>query len=1108
MDECYYTYVKMCLKNASTGSTSVGYFFYGKMYDGGKKLQNLNELIGIIKGINFDGVINDKEVLRLQLWVDKNRNLAYDKRQMELIKMVDSVLRDHIIDCTEKKMLITACEDFLEGNGDSSSRINELNGIIEGIVCDGVVNEAELLHLKEWMNANGANIRDNKSCADLCKVIDDILEDGVVTEEEQAELLDILNTRIKNVQFETKLTYLCKLVKEKKNIGVDLIDILNNESAMNEIHSRAESNLMQVVGSCNGYCRNPEIIVVSLILIAMLEYDGNYYDSVRDTYKKLYEKYTEQKIEGRIRSILSRYKKQSESGSRTRIINVALENAIVPQAYLSAFFEFIFDIYKLNFEYDLPENPYEDFRFVFDGLRNNMLSDGDDISINVTQKTYKLITATKQLISREDGVDAVIKLSIIIVKLIDQRLWDKEVKIFNSYLKAGYECWVKTLKESARGSYERKKSGSELRSRWEPKFLMLNNAVYLNPPAHKVKAQYDYRDIAIVVLNDGEEIYRNNNCDIREIIGGYQVNTEKIEIIKPLGKLTYRLVAGNEVIYDSKDKLHRNYIIFNNEGHEINNNTDFEGTVYIAYKKGEVAIENIITKENYCIGYKLVRMGDAIEIGHDVFNFSSMAKPGIFGQLYPNCSVQKENEDKIIPVYHDTCFVVFEAENTSAKFIIDINGKSYKLSEMQYKATEKTGSIKYVVELDLQESGIYEIEVSQLIAGSKNKILQTNMAYDADLKYSKEILEDSIYRIRVTSKLLPCSIDSEIIADDFDPNFIRFDYAGERYSYYLPFDFGFHKLSGYDWCSQFDELWIDDINDKSILTLYDSECDGVILYTELGTLAEDDIKLIDKGYYKQLPVFFLTSYRNGNRFVTLVFTANGKARYAVPCYNKCSIDEENTEIICFDNPKKVTITPVFHGKNKVFYELFNSAGEKILTSKLLESGQTSTLINFKSFQEYIIRFHEKTKILQLRKNTLLLEERRTFYAQEDFVGRSFKIAEVYFNQIVYGEFVERQCFLNKYFLRLTDVIDMENGIFEGQIYSKSYKGDFYLCNINPVEVEICSDVIEGTMDIYMTNQGDGLLFDLEHRGILNSMEHATAPDIFLYTISMKGEDEQ
>ncbi len=52
----------------------------------------------------------------------------------------------------------------------------------------------------------------------------------------------MLNFRIKNAQFETKLAYLCKLVKERRNIGVDLIDILNNESAMGKIHSRAESN--------------------------------------------------------------------------------------------------------------------------------------------------------------------------------------------------------------------------------------------------------------------------------------------------------------------------------------------------------------------------------------------------------------------------------------------------------------------------------------------------------------------------------------------------------------------------------------------------------------------------------------------------------------------------------------------------------------------------------------------------------------------------------------------------------------------------------------------------------------------------------------------------
>lgn len=1070
-------------------------------------MRNINELIGIIKGINFDGIINGKEVACLQSWVDKNRNLAYDKRQIELIKIVDSVLEDQIIDDEEKTLILTICEKFEDETGDNSVKVYELNGIIEGVISDGEVNEEEIRHLKEWMKVNGDSIRNHKPSVELCKVIDDILEDGIVTKEEQIQLLDMLRARMRNAQLENKIAYLCKLVKEKKNIGIDLIDILNNESAMKEIHRKAENNLTQAVNSYSGYCENPEIVVVSLVLIAMLEYDGNYYDSVRETYQDLYAKFSEQKVEGMIRSILSKYKKQSDNGSRTRIINVALENAIVPQAFLSAFFEFIFDIYKLNFEYDLPEEPYEEFRFVFEGLRSNMLSDGDDISINVTQKTYKLIAATKQLISRKDGLDAIIKLSIIIVNLIDKCFWDKEVKVINPYLKVGYERWEKTLKENVRNGYERKKTDSELRSRWEPKFMMVNNSIYLNPPIHRVKSQYNYRDIGVVVLNDGEELYRNNRCDIREIIGGYQIGTEKIEIIKPLGKLTYRLIAGNEIIYDSRDKLYRNYIVFNNKGQEVSNNTDFEGAAYIVHRKGEAILDEILSRKYYCIGYKLVRLEDAIEIGQDVFNFSSMAKPGIFGRMYPNCSIQKEGVSSLLPVFYDTCFVVFEADNVSNKFEISINGKPHKLNDMQYKATKKANSTKYVVEVAIQEPGIYNIEVHQFVAGNKKRILQADLAYDAELKYSKELSDESVFRVKVASGLLPYSMNTEIIAGDFTPDFIKFEYNGENYSYYIPFDFGFYKLSSYGWRSQDEDLWIDDISDKSIFKLHDSQCDGLLLYAEDGTLAEDDIKLIDRGYYKEIPVGFLTSYKNGNRYVRLVFTANEKEKYTVLCYNKCYIDEEKTEILCFDNPKKVTITPVFHGKNQVFYELFNSNGEKLFTSKLMNSGQTSILTNFESFQEYTIQFHEKTKILQLRKNTLLLEIRKTFYVKEDFVGRSFKIAEAYFNQKVHGELVEKQWFFNKYYVKLENVINAKEGIFKGQIYSKSYKGNYFLYNINPVDVEICSEVIDGTMDIYMTNQGDGLLFDMEYRGIMNAMEHPTAPDIFLYTINLKGEDK-
>lgn len=317
--------------------------------------------------------------------------------------------------------------------------MQKIHDLVESLICEDEITEVRIHHLKEWINFHGGNVQYNKPSVEFCEGIEDILKDKTIVKEEKIELLE---RELRDFQFENKVANLCTRVKEKKNIGIDLIDLIDNESAIKEIHRMAERNLMQVLRSYTGKCMDQEIIVVSLVLIAMLEYDGNYYNNVKKMYQDLYAEFSQQKIENEIRSILNKYKK-IESGSRSRKINVALENAIVPQTFLSAFFEFIFDIYKLNFEYDLPKDPFEDFYFVFDGLRNSKLSDGDDISINVTQKTYKLIASTKQLIIRDDDLEALIKLSIMIIQLIDKRFWNKEVKILNPYLKAGYEGWGK-----------------------------------------------------------------------------------------------------------------------------------------------------------------------------------------------------------------------------------------------------------------------------------------------------------------------------------------------------------------------------------------------------------------------------------------------------------------------------------------------------------------------------------------------------------------------------------------------------------------------------------------------------------------------------------------
>lgn len=251
-------------------------------------MRNINELIGIINGISYDGVINKLEVAKLSSWVKKNRDLSYEQQQARLISVVEKVLEDGIITDEEREMLIENCTQYLSREIDSSARIYELNGIIEGIICDDEINEKEVSNLREWMCVNGAFIRDHKPSKIICEKIDQILEDGIVTQKEQELLLDMLKKRINDTQIETKIEYLKNCVKDRKNLGIDLIDLLDNADAIDIIHNRAERELSLTLNSYSGtYVRDPEIVFVSLVLIGMLYYDGSFYGSVRKTYKSL-----------------------------------------------------------------------------------------------------------------------------------------------------------------------------------------------------------------------------------------------------------------------------------------------------------------------------------------------------------------------------------------------------------------------------------------------------------------------------------------------------------------------------------------------------------------------------------------------------------------------------------------------------------------------------------------------------------------------------------------------------------------------------------------------------------------------------------------------------
>jgi hypothetical protein len=1061
-------------------------------------MRNINELIGIIKGINFDGVINDKEIEKLKSWTDKNRNLAYDSEQAELIKLLDDILEDNVVDDDERMAMLEYCKRF-QNKKDDISKMYELNGLIEGIICDGEVNEPEVYRLKEWIDDNKDFVRQHGFAGSLSVMLDDILADGVVSMEEQEQLLLFLGERIYKNRLETKIEFLKSQVRARKNIGADLIDLLDKEDAIEVIHNKAGRQLISTLNTYTGcIVRDSEIVFISLVLIAMLYYDGNYYDNVRKIYKKVYKEFSAPKVEGLIRSVLYKYQSDLvERNSKVRIINVALSNAIVPSYFLSSFFEFIYDIYKLNFEYELTSDLDEEFKFVYKGLRENMLSEDDNVKLNVTKKTYKLIKTTKQLIVDENTVDAVIKLSIIVIKIIDKEIWGRELKIFNPYLKVGYAGWIKNLNQEIKFNKDSGKIG--VRKHRKPRLALSDNVVYIKPTAHRISNQYDYRDIKVVVDNGYRTLYENKTPDIKEIIGGYQLSVGKIILSEPLGTLRYYVMAGSKIIYDSKNELHRKFIVFDVDGNEIKNNTDYSGTaIFCLREKGQ--FRTYYNDKCYSLASENVKLGASYLIESEVFNFSSFVKPGIFGTKLENHYLEGDN--KKIQVYSELKYLMFENDNRGNDFEIIINGKTTNIFEYQCIITKREGVNKYIVELPIEKSGIYKIDVNNNSDRYRKQILSETVALDKELSNKLEVVGDGVYYVEIKSGLFDEVLSTEIRVDDFQLDWLKFKQKGKNYSYLIPFEFEFYRLNNGNWKHFTEELWIGDIAQGSVLDIYGDKFDEVLICSNLGVPLGGKIPLKDKGAFRQLAVGFLVSYKETYEYIQLLFLENKRIVRGMFCYNKVVIDEKKTEFAFNPETKCMDFIVAFHGEGNVYMQITNMANEEVYRSGILDDSYINQTTELPTFENLNIHLLEKSKGISLRKERVLKEYQKFFYSHDDLASKTFGLQNAFYRIGEKTDTRSQKVNLAGVYVRFVERI--EEDVFIGEIYRKMHKKIYRLQNINPVQIEICGEHSDGNLEIDITKDGDGLLLDIEHSRILDTMNDYDVTDIFSYTMDIGG----
>ena len=161
-----------------------------RMFTGPAEMHKaVNSLAGLLVGISSDGTITQDEFNELKMWYDNHRGLIQYHPFSEIVPQIDAALADGVLDLEEAQDLIWLCNQLTSEGYYSlmTSALQQLQGIMHGILADRIINDEEIRGLQEWLEVNEFL----KGCYPFDEVdslLASILADGTVTEEERNTL--------------------------------------------------------------------------------------------------------------------------------------------------------------------------------------------------------------------------------------------------------------------------------------------------------------------------------------------------------------------------------------------------------------------------------------------------------------------------------------------------------------------------------------------------------------------------------------------------------------------------------------------------------------------------------------------------------------------------------------------------------------------------------------------------------------------------------------------------------------------------------------------------------------------------------------------------------
>lgn len=120
----------------------------------------LNTLAGILTGIAVDEVISESESNEVKNWYSLYEHLMDVHPFSEILPTLRLAFEDGNLDLEEVKGALWLCNRFLDEKHENlyfnyiTSMIQQLEGILHGILSDGEISDDEIANLKEWLDEN------------------------------------------------------------------------------------------------------------------------------------------------------------------------------------------------------------------------------------------------------------------------------------------------------------------------------------------------------------------------------------------------------------------------------------------------------------------------------------------------------------------------------------------------------------------------------------------------------------------------------------------------------------------------------------------------------------------------------------------------------------------------------------------------------------------------------------------------------------------------------------------------------------------------------------------------------------------------------------------